>query len=103
MERDEAWDVAGLAGFDRRLPKAATEGLLDTVKTLFPDAADYARPNFWCGFRPMTPDGPARIGATRFDNLFLNTGHGSNGWTQACGTSKVVADIVSGRQPEIEV
>ncbi|WP_366653644.1 D-amino acid dehydrogenase [Fodinicurvata sp. EGI_FJ10296] len=101
--RLRAAGVAELAGFDRRLPKTATQGLLDTVRTLFPDAADYARPNFWCGFRPMTPDGPARIGATRFDNLFLNTGHGSNGWTQACGTSKVVADIVSGRQPEIEV
>ena len=58
---------------------------------------------FWAGLRPMTPDGPAILGATRWRNLFLNAGHGSNGWTQACGTSRVVADLVSGRQPEIDL
>lgn len=51
----------------------------------------------------MTPDGPAILGRTRYDNLFLDCGHGSNGWTQACGTGKIVADIVAGRPPEVDM
>ena len=51
----------------------------------------------------MTPDGPPRLGKTQYTNLFLNAGHGSNGWTQACGASKIVADIVSNTTPEIDI
>ena len=59
--------------------------------------------NFWCGLRPMTPDGPPIIGRTRMSNLFINTGHGMLGWTMACGSGKVLADIMSGREPEVDV
>ena len=102
-ERLRAAGVAELAGFDRSIPDAARMGLLRRVRSLFPEGARYSEAEFWCGFRPMTPDGPARIGQAGPANLFLNLGHGSNGWTQACGSGRVVADIVSGRKPEIEV
>ncbi|TIW47171.1 MAG: FAD-dependent oxidoreductase, partial [Mesorhizobium sp.] len=57
----------------------------------------------WCGLRPMTPDGPPLIGRTEFSNLYLNTGHGTLGWTMACGSAKVLADIISSRVPDINV
>ncbi len=101
--RVRAAGVAELAGFDPRLPKSAVEGVRERVALLYPGAGDYARAEFWCGFRPMMPDGPSRVGKTRFANLFLNSGHGSNGWTQACGTGKVVTDIIAGREPDIAV
>lgn len=101
-ERLRAAGVAELAGFDSSIPDAARMALLRRVRALFPDGARYSEASFWCGFRPMTPDGPARIGQAGPRNLFLNVGHGSNGWTQACGTGRVVADLVSGRTPEIE-
>ena len=55
----------------------------------------------WTGLRPMTPDGTPVVGATRYDNLFLNTGHGTLGWTMACGSGKLVADQVMGQRPAI--
>lgn len=100
--RLRAAGVAEIAGFDPSIPDAARMALLRRVRALFPDGARYSEASFWCGFRPMTPDGPARIGQAGPRNLFLNVGHGSNGWTQACGTGRVVADLVSGRTPEIE-
>jgi D-amino-acid dehydrogenase len=57
----------------------------------------------WSGLRPMTPDGPPILGATRFRNLYLNTGHGHLGWTMACGSARAVADVVSGRAPAIDL
>ena len=57
---------------------------------------------FWSGLRPMTPDGPPVIGATRYSNLHLNTGHGTLGWTMACGSGRVLADLLSGRKPDID-
>ncbi|TGV78598.1 FAD-dependent oxidoreductase, partial [Mesorhizobium sp. M00.F.Ca.ET.149.01.1.1] len=56
---------------------------------------------FWCGLRPMTPDGPPLIGQSEVANLYLNTGHGTLGWTMACGSAKVLADIMSNRVPEV--
>ncbi len=101
--RLRAAGVAELAGFDRRMPPAVLDGLRARVAALFPGAADYGQAHFWHGFRPMMPDGPSRVGASRFDNLFLNVGHGSNGWTQACGTGRVLADLVAGRAPSVPV
>ena len=69
---------------------------------LYPDGGDAARAEFWCGLRPMTPDGPPIIGPTRLTNLWLNTGHGTLGWTMACGSGRVLADLVSGRSPAID-
>ncbi len=66
---------------------------------LFPDCGDPARAEFWAGLRPATPDGSPVIGRTRYDNLFLNTGHGTLGWTMACGSGRIVADMISGSEP----
>jgi len=62
---------------------------------------DLSKAEGWTGLRPMTPDGTPIIGASRYDNLFLNTGHGTLGWTMACGSGRAVADVVLGKQPEI--
>lgn len=94
--------VAEIAGFDDTLRPSAFENVLHRTDAIFPGAIELTECKRWAGFRPMTPDGPPRLGKTRYSNLFLNAGHGSNGWTQACGTSKVVADIISGLEPEID-
>jgi D-amino-acid dehydrogenase len=80
---------------DRRAP--LDRSLMD----LFPKGGDMSRSTFWSGLRPMTPDGPPIIGPTAFDNLYLNTGHGTLGWTMACGAARVVADQIVGLTPEI--
>ncbi|HET9207460.1 MAG TPA: FAD-dependent oxidoreductase, partial [Burkholderiaceae bacterium] len=64
---------------------------------------DVGRAEFWCGLRPMTPDGTPIIGPTRYSNLLLATGHGTLGWTMAAGTGRVIADLVSGKKPEVEL
>ncbi|TKB47022.1 MAG: FAD-dependent oxidoreductase, partial [Mesorhizobium sp.] len=74
-----------------------------SVGDLFPGSGDMRSATFWCGLRPMTPDGPPLIGRTDFSNLYLNTGHGTLGWTMACGSAKVLADIISSRVPDIDV
>jgi D-amino-acid dehydrogenase len=94
--------VAEVAGFDHCLRESAIADIRERVRALFPNAADYAKASAWCGFRPMTPDGPARVGATGLSNLFINAGHGSNGWTQACGTSAYLAAVISGTSPDID-
>ncbi len=93
--------TAELAGYSKTLrgPRRAT--LEHSVGALFPQGGDVARASFWTGLRPMTPDGTPIIGATRFTNLFLNTGHGTLGWTMACGSGRLVADLVSDRRPNI--
>ncbi|MEO5880813.1 MAG: FAD-dependent oxidoreductase, partial [Caldimonas sp.] len=69
----------------------------------FPRGGDLARAEFWCGLRPMTPDGTPVIGATPVANLYLATGHGTLGWTMAAGTGRVMADVISGRMPGIDL
>jgi D-amino-acid dehydrogenase len=82
---------------------AGRRGPLDrSLRDLFPNAGDASKASFWCGLRPMTPDGTPVLGRSKYNNLFLNTGHGTLGWTMAAGSGKVLADLVSGRQPEIE-
>jgi D-amino-acid dehydrogenase len=73
------------------------------VGDLFPQGGDLARATFWTGLRPMTPDGTPVLGATRLANLFLSTGHGTLGWTMAAGSGSVIADIIGGRQPPIDL
>lgn len=102
-DRIRVGGMAELSGYERKLPPARQATLELSVKQLFPEAADYAEPNFWCGLRPMTPDSTPIIGPTRYDNLFLNTGHGTLGWTMSCGSGHVIADIISGRTPAIRV
>jgi len=73
------------------------------VTDLFPRGGDIAKAEFWTGLRPMTPDGTPIIGPTRYRNLWLSTGHGTLGWTMAAGSGRVMADVISGRRPEIDL
>jgi len=94
--------IAELAGYDLNIRASRIATLKHVVHDWFPQAGDLARAEPWAGLRPMTPDNPPVIGATPYRNLFLNTGHGTLGWTMACGSGKLLADIVSGRTPEID-
>ena len=77
--------------------------LLKVAHDWFPYAAIYRQAKFWVGARPMLPDGPPVLGRTPIGNLFLNTGHGSTGWVMAVGSARVVADVIAGREPEIDL
>jgi D-amino-acid dehydrogenase len=92
--------MAELGGFDLRLNPRRRATLERVTQDLFP-GGDLPRAEFWTGLRPMTPDSTPVIGATRWANLFLNTGHGTLGWTMACGSARVVADLVTGRPADI--
>jgi D-amino-acid dehydrogenase len=94
--------TAEVSGYSNRLHPARRATLDHSLTDLFPRGGHLANATFWCGLRPMTPDGPPVIGATRYANLHLNTGHGTLGWTMACGSGRVLADLLSGRRPEID-
>ncbi|MBL8326259.1 MAG: D-amino acid dehydrogenase, partial [Rubrivivax sp.] len=102
-DRIRVGGTAELAGYSMALREPRRETLNHVVTDLFPTGGDVAKATFWCGLRPMTPDGTPIIGPTRYGNLLVATGHGTLGWTMAAGTGRVVADLVSGRRPEIEV
>ena len=94
--------VAGtceLNGYSRELNPVRCEAITRRVRALFPGACDYDDPTYWAGLRPLTPSNVPYIGTTRYPNLFLNTGHGTLGWTMACGSGRAIAEIVSGRRP----
>ncbi|MDT7532592.1 D-amino acid dehydrogenase [Sphingobium sp. SA2] len=101
-DRIRVGGMAELSGYTNDLPQARRDTLDHSVGTLFPGAGDLSQATFWSGLRPMTPDSTPVIGATPLDNLFLNTGHGTLGWTMACGSGQVIADIIGGRPPAIE-
>jgi len=101
-DRIRVGGMAEISGFNNDLPIGRRETLEHSCNTLFPNAGDLARSSFWSGLRPMTPDSTPVIGPTNIPNLFLNTGHGTLGWTMACGSAHVIADMMSGRRPAIE-
>jgi D-amino-acid dehydrogenase len=92
--------MAELAGFDRTLRPQRRATLEMVTRQLFP-GGDLARAGFWSGLRPMTPDSTPIVGRTPIRNLFLNTGHGTLGWTMACGSGQLLADVITGKPPEI--
>jgi len=100
-DRIRVGGTAQLSGYDLKLCPARRATLEFVVKDLFPRAGDVDRAEFWTGLRPMTPDGTPIVGGTHYPNLYLSTGHGTLGWTMAAGTGRVMADLLSGRQPEI--
>ena len=102
-DRIRVGGTAELMGYNLALRDARRDALDHVVTDLFPGGGDVSRATFWTGLRPMTPDGPPVIGPTRYANLFLNTGHGTLGWTMAAGSGRVLADLVSGRSPEIDL
>jgi len=95
--------TAEISGYSASLDAARRATLDHSLTDMFPRGGDLSKATFWCGLRPMTPDGPPVIGATRYSNLHLNTGHGTLGWTMACGSGRVLADLLSGRKPDIDV
>jgi len=102
-DRIRVGGMAELSGFDLSLKAARRATLELVVNDLYPGSGDLARAEFWTGLRPMTPDSTPIVGRTRYRNLFLNTGHGTLGWTMACGSSKLVADMMTGHRPEISI
>jgi len=94
--------TAELNGYDRDLNRVRCEAIVRRVESLFPGAGDTSRAQFWTGLRPATPSNLPIIGRSKLPNLFLNTGHGTLGWTHACGSGKSVARIVSGLAPEVD-
>jgi D-amino-acid dehydrogenase len=99
-ERIRVGGMAELSGFNLGLNENRRETLEMVTRDLFP-GGDLEKATFWTGLRPMTPDSTPIIGGTRFKNLFLNTGHGTLGWTMACGSGKLISDLVLNHQPEI--
>ena len=102
-DRIRVGGTAELAGYSLNLREARRATLNHVVTDLFPNGGDVSKASFWCGLRPMTPDGTPLIGTTPVHNLLLATGHGTLGWTMAAGTGRVIADLVSGRQPDIDI
>ncbi|MDL5368189.1 D-amino acid dehydrogenase [Xanthomonas sp. NCPPB 2654] len=100
-QRIRVGGMAELAGFDLSLPARRRATLENVVNDLYPRGGDLARAEFWTGLRPATPDGTPVVGATGYRNLFLNTGHGTLGWTMACGSGRYLADLIASRQPQI--
>ncbi len=101
-DRIRVGGTAQLSGFDMGLDDSRRRTLDFVVTDLFPRGGDVAQAEFWCGLRPMTPDGTPVVGPTRWPNLWLATGHGTLGWTMAAGTGRLLADWMGGRDPEID-
>ncbi|EHO8201321.1 D-amino acid dehydrogenase [Escherichia coli] len=93
--------MAEIVGFNTELLQPRRETLEMVVRDLYPRGGHVEQATFWTGLRPMTPDGTPVVGRTRFKNLWLNTGHGTLGWTMACGSGQLLSDLLSGRTPAI--
>lgn len=93
--------TAELTGYDVSVNAVRCEAITKRLKQLFPRLLPAEPPTPWAGLRPATPNNVPLIGRTRLENLFLNTGHGTLGWTLACGSARLLADLVSARRPEV--
>jgi D-amino-acid dehydrogenase len=102
-DRIRVGGTAELTGYSLKLHEARRSTLMHVVGDLFPDGGDLGRAEYWCGLRPMTPDGTPIVGGTDLPNLYLATGHGTLGWTMAAGTARVLADLIAGRPPAISL
>ncbi len=100
-DRIRVGGMAEISGYTNDLGQKRRATLEHSVTDLFP-GGDVSKADFWSGLRPMTPDGTPVIGGTKVKGLFLNTGHGTLGWTMSCGSAKLISDLVSGRKPEID-
>ena len=100
-DRIRVGGIAEIANHNKDLVQKRRASIEYTVKDLFPGGGDVEAAEFWTGMRPMTPDSVPILGNTKYDNLILNTGHGTLGWTMSLGSAKFVADVVTGKQPDI--
>ena len=94
--------TAEFTGYDTAHRPGDFTGMLSTAQDLFPQAADYTKPSYWACLRPMTPEGTPIFGRGRHRNVWINTGQGHMGWTMACGSARITADLMAGRRPEID-
>ncbi len=101
-ERLRVAGTAEFAGYDLSLNETRCRALVRRTEAIFPGLAGRAGIEFWTGLRPATPSNVPVVGPTRYSNLWVNTGHGTLGWTMACGTGRLIADLVGGRAPEID-
>jgi D-amino-acid dehydrogenase len=99
--RLRAAGTAELTGYDTSVNQVRCDAILTRIRRLFPAIANAKPAERWAGLRPATPDNVPIIGRTRLKNLFVNTGHGTLGWTLACGSGRALADLVSGREPDV--
>ena len=95
--------TAEFSGFNTAHEPSDFDGMIRLVKDLFPNGADFDRPKYWACLRPMTPEGTPIVGRSRYENLWINTGHGHMGWTMSCGTAQALSDLVAGRKPELDL
>lgn len=100
-QRIRVGGMAEVVGFNLDIVRRRCETLKMVVQDLYGGGGDISKATFWTGLRPMTPDGTPIVGPTAYSNLFLNTGHGTLGWTMACGSGQLLADIMSGDKPAI--
>ncbi|MDX2422400.1 MAG: D-amino acid dehydrogenase [Amphritea sp.] len=101
-DRIRVGGTAEITSYDTSLQEKRRKNVEFTVGDLFPGGGDLEKAEFWTGLRPMTPDGTPILGATRYPNLYLNTGHGTLGWTMSLGSGKFIADVISGKQTDID-
>jgi D-amino-acid dehydrogenase len=94
--------TAEITSYNMALLEKRRKNIEFSIADLFPHAGDLAKAEFWTGLRPMTPDGTPILGKTNIDNLFLNTGHGTLGWTMSLGSAKFVSDVINNKTPEID-
>ncbi|MBV9136243.1 MAG: D-amino acid dehydrogenase [Hyphomicrobiales bacterium] len=102
-DRIRATATAEFAGYDRSHKPADFTYMLGVMRKLFPDGANYDKPSYWAGLRPMTPEGTPIFGRGRYRNLMFNTGHGHMGWTMSAGSARIAADLIAGRRPAIDL
>ncbi|SEQ06182.1 D-amino-acid dehydrogenase [Amphritea atlantica] len=101
-DRIRVGGTAEITSYDTSLQEKRRKNVEFTVGDLFPGGGDIQNAEFWTGLRPMTPDGTPVLGGTRYPNLYLNTGHGTLGWTMSLGSGKFVADVISGNKTDID-
>ena len=101
-ERIRVGGTAEITSYNLALLEKRRKNIEFSIADLFPHAGDLQKGEFWTGLRPMTPDGTPILGKTKIDNLFLNTGHGTLGWTMSVGSAKFVSDVINSQTPDID-
>ena len=101
-DRIRVGGTAEITSYNIALLEKRRKNIEFSIADLFPHAGDLAKAEFWTGLRPMTPDGTPILGKTKIDNLFLNTGHGTLGWTMSVGSAKFVSDVINSKTPDID-
>jgi D-amino-acid dehydrogenase len=102
-DRLRVTSIAEISGYDAGHKPEDFLGMMKAVRALFPDGADWSKAIYWAGLRPMTPTSLPIIGRARHENLWLNTGHGSLGWTLSNGSGAALADLIAGRKPAHDI